>query len=51
MDILHLVPYFRDILQNAHKLWNMLPTHVVEIRDLQRFKSGVNNFFKRRGRD
>ena len=43
--------YERSFIPAATKLWNVLPTHVVEIRDLQKFKSGVNNFFIRRGRD
>ena len=43
--------YERSFIPAVIKLWNMLPTHVVEIQDLQRFKTGVNNFFKRRGRD
>lgn len=41
--------YKRSFIPAATKLWNMLPTHVVEIQDLQKFKCGVNNFFKRRG--
>ena len=43
--------YERSFVPAATKLWNMLPTHVVEIRDLQKFKIKVNNFFKRRGLD
>ena len=43
--------YERSFVPAATKLWNMLPTHVVEIRDLQKFKISVNNFFKRRGLD
>ena len=37
--------YERSFIPAATKLWNMLPTHVEEIRDLQKFRISVNNFF------
>ena len=40
--------YKRSFIPAAARLWNLLPTHIVESRDLQKFKTGVNDFFKRR---
>ena len=39
--------YERSFIPAATRLWNELPSHVVESRELQRFKTGVNNFFRR----
>ena len=39
--------YNRSFVPAATKLWNELPSSVVESQELQMFKSGVNTFFKR----
>ena len=39
--------YKRCFIPATTGLWNQLPSSIVESQELQRFKIGVNNFFKR----
>ena len=40
--------YERSFILATTRLWNELPSHVVESQELQRFKTGVNDFFRSR---
>ena len=42
--------YQRSFIPAATRLWNELPSHIVESQELQRFKTGVNDFFRGRHR-
>ena len=41
------VQYSRSFIPATTKLWNDLPSHVVECQDLQKFKLGANAFLLR----
>ena len=42
--------YERSFIPAGNRLWIELPNHIVESQELQRFKTGVNDFFRRRHR-